>query len=471
MAVRPVSPVPSSLNAHKEIILDSSESTTGLWFIPPNLALPPRNQRGPSHSRRRPMNHVPRPRNAFILFRSHFYAMNVLPSELDFCKDHRQISRIVSIIWAKLTEVHKSRFFALVEEEQLAHQRLFPTYQIPNKESKDTGKERTSHTKTKVDVEENPAKLTAEELQCREIAALVLQGICGPELATKIQDIIQTHQQRPRTTNAAGSSPAPSIEEAEEENVAPSSTPHASTYRSLSRSPSPSISVSSLPAAKHRSPLSLEKGSKNSLTAVYARLANPPRRARASAVYTMDYDSDSADADGLERMDMTSGIPPSLITLRGSPPSSLLSTSNIPSSAGKASEAVTPSRESSLVPVSNFEANRVQLDCSEALETEDSIHWSFEDEMGTASNSCSLEPEDSMDPLSHTEADSCDSSESLEREFFAQRGRTPFDPEDLTCYGPAFTIVPYEHSILAMIQRANQEFAQYESVSPAQLHM
>ncbi|POW05424.1 hypothetical protein PSHT_10743 [Puccinia striiformis] len=46
----------------------------------------------PSHARKTPPGHVKRPRNAFILFRSHACSSNLIPPTVE--KDHRQISRI-----------------------------------------------------------------------------------------------------------------------------------------------------------------------------------------------------------------------------------------------------------------------------------------------------------------------------------------------------------------------------------------
>ncbi|KAI9609583.1 hypothetical protein H4Q26_007543 [Puccinia striiformis f. sp. tritici PST-130] len=61
----------------------------------------------PSHARKTPPGHVKRPRNAFILFRSHACSSNLIPPTVE--KDHRQISRIA-------------------EEEKDLHRKLHPDY-------------------------------------------------------------------------------------------------------------------------------------------------------------------------------------------------------------------------------------------------------------------------------------------------------------------------------------------------------
>ncbi|KAG8841537.1 hypothetical protein FRB91_004929, partial [Serendipita sp. 411] len=156
-----------------------------LWFIPENLALPPRNQCGPSHSKRRPSNHVPRPRNAFILFRSHFHLMQVLPSGLDFCKDHRQISRIVSFVWAGLPAAEKQRFFTLSEEELRIHQRIYTV-----STSTVTKEIKSKVIKGDPPANEKEARLGPEELQCKRIAEVVLTGLQGDELFAKIEELV-----------------------------------------------------------------------------------------------------------------------------------------------------------------------------------------------------------------------------------------------------------------------------------------
>lgn len=61
----------------------------------------------PSHARKTPPGHIKRPRNAFILFRSHACVNNLIPTQLGIT-DHRHVSRIVGNLC-----VRAARFLSL----------------------------------------------------------------------------------------------------------------------------------------------------------------------------------------------------------------------------------------------------------------------------------------------------------------------------------------------------------------------
>lgn len=106
------SPYPRS-----SVSLSSTASTPSLSHL--NLSYhPPRQTKPP---RRGDSGHVPRPRNAFIIFRSHFNRMSGGP-------DQNQISIRAGKAWNQLTEDEKYPFTALAEKEKLEHQAKFPNY-------------------------------------------------------------------------------------------------------------------------------------------------------------------------------------------------------------------------------------------------------------------------------------------------------------------------------------------------------
>lgn len=79
-----------------------------------------------SHSRRKGPSHIPRPRNAFILFRCHAVANNLVPEELE--RDHRNISRIISHMWNSLSPEDRKTWQLEAQKEKEEHQRLYPNY-------------------------------------------------------------------------------------------------------------------------------------------------------------------------------------------------------------------------------------------------------------------------------------------------------------------------------------------------------
>jgi HMG (high mobility group) box len=79
-----------------------------------------------SHARRQPEGHIPRPRNAFILFRSDFVAQKKIPASVE--PDHRNISRIVGRIWKAMSDEARQPWIEEAKRERERHKRLYPQY-------------------------------------------------------------------------------------------------------------------------------------------------------------------------------------------------------------------------------------------------------------------------------------------------------------------------------------------------------
>ena len=79
-----------------------------------------------SHARRQPEGHIPRPRNAFILFRCDFVAQKKIPASVE--PDHRNISRIVGRIWKAMSEEDRRPWVEEAQREREKHKRLYPQY-------------------------------------------------------------------------------------------------------------------------------------------------------------------------------------------------------------------------------------------------------------------------------------------------------------------------------------------------------
>jgi len=79
-----------------------------------------------SHARKQPKGHIPRPRNAFILFRCDFVAQKKIPASVE--PDHRNISRIVGRIWKAMGEEGRRPWIEEAKREREKHKRLYPQY-------------------------------------------------------------------------------------------------------------------------------------------------------------------------------------------------------------------------------------------------------------------------------------------------------------------------------------------------------
>ncbi|PPQ97702.1 hypothetical protein CVT26_001885 [Gymnopilus dilepis] len=79
-----------------------------------------------SHARKRPPGHVPRPRNAFILFRCDFVRQKKIPESVE--NDHRNISRIVGKIWQQMSASQRRPWMRMAEMEKVRHMEKHPDF-------------------------------------------------------------------------------------------------------------------------------------------------------------------------------------------------------------------------------------------------------------------------------------------------------------------------------------------------------
>ncbi len=97
------------------------------YSIPTDDVQPsPEPQTKKSHARKQPEGHIPRPRNAFILFRCDFVAQKKIPASVE--PDHRNISRIVGRIWKAMSDEDRRPWIEEARNEREKHKRLYPQY-------------------------------------------------------------------------------------------------------------------------------------------------------------------------------------------------------------------------------------------------------------------------------------------------------------------------------------------------------
>ncbi|KAJ6627013.1 high mobility group box domain-containing protein, partial [Mycena sp. CBHHK59/15] len=71
---------------------------------------------------------IPRPRNAFMLFRSDFWAKQKITKTVE--ADHRHISRIIGHCWSELSEEEKFEWRVKADIEKLEHAKMYPNYRF-----------------------------------------------------------------------------------------------------------------------------------------------------------------------------------------------------------------------------------------------------------------------------------------------------------------------------------------------------
>ncbi|KAH9836288.1 uncharacterized protein C8Q71DRAFT_761656 [Rhodofomes roseus] len=146
----------------------------------PSCDVPPRKV---THSRKKPEDHVPRPPNAFILFRSSFVKSDHVSSKVE--TNHSTLSTIIGYTWNKLPPAEKQIWFdkakALLDE----HKQKYPGYSF-----RPSSKNGTPYPRTKRKVREVGPKDTK---RCEKIAELLVKGKKGAELDDAVSEFDHNH--------------------------------------------------------------------------------------------------------------------------------------------------------------------------------------------------------------------------------------------------------------------------------------
>ncbi|KAJ9099991.1 hypothetical protein QFC19_005808 [Naganishia cerealis] len=149
-----------------------------------------------SHARKQPVGHIPRPRNAFILFRKHItvitgtYRQICLEGELTFGSQdndlipksvevkHQNISIVASKMWAEAPPAVKAQFTEAARKEKAEHARLYPDYRY-----------QPAYRRTDI-IRRRVRKDPLEDDKCEAVASLLIQGKAGNALETEVKEKI-----------------------------------------------------------------------------------------------------------------------------------------------------------------------------------------------------------------------------------------------------------------------------------------
>ncbi|KAI0760634.1 hypothetical protein C8Q74DRAFT_1221221 [Fomes fomentarius] len=159
----------------------ASDSSAESLLFPANADGSPATRRA-AHAKKKPENHIPRPPNAFILFRSSFIKSQHVSSEVE--TNHSTLSKIIGLTWQNLPhderQVWHNKAKAALEE----HRRKFPQYAF-----------RPLHTKGKGPTEKRKVReVEPKDLKrCEKIAQLLIEGKKGDDLNAAIQEFDRHH--------------------------------------------------------------------------------------------------------------------------------------------------------------------------------------------------------------------------------------------------------------------------------------
>ncbi|KAJ7776613.1 hypothetical protein DFH07DRAFT_798743 [Mycena maculata] len=139
------------------------------------------------HTQKKSETHIPRPPNAFILFRSSLIKSQRVSTEVE--TNHSTLSKIIGMTWKNLTDEERQVWRQKAMDAFAEHKRNFPTYTF-----------RPKHRGKNVDADGPPpkAKRRVREVyhdprRCEKIAELLVEGKKGVELDRAIQEFDKHH--------------------------------------------------------------------------------------------------------------------------------------------------------------------------------------------------------------------------------------------------------------------------------------
>ena len=154
------------------------------------------------------MGYIPRPPNAFMLFRADFVRQKHVPGSIE--TNHGSLSKIIGLFaffslsylipshltsgncWRALPLEEKRVWEVRAKHAKADHKIQYPEYKF-----------RPVHNKNKDKTKKEKAPVTVEdERRCEEVAQLLLEGKKGEELAAAVRDLDSRSDTRERSPGA-----------------------------------------------------------------------------------------------------------------------------------------------------------------------------------------------------------------------------------------------------------------------------
>jgi hypothetical protein len=166
-----LSPAPST---------DTPPSPTSTLFPPSDVHTPAPSRRRVPPGKRRSLGYIPRPPNAFMLFRADFVRQKHVPGSIE--TNHGSLSKIIGNCWKALPLEEKRVWEVKAKHAKAEHKARYPEYRF-----------RPVHNKNKEKKKDKQAPSPADERRCEEVAQLLLEGKKGDELAAAVRSLDNYH--------------------------------------------------------------------------------------------------------------------------------------------------------------------------------------------------------------------------------------------------------------------------------------
>lgn len=189
---------------------DSTSSLPSTAIFPPTepAAAPTRRRLPPG--KRLSQGYIPRPPNAFMLFRANFVRQKHVPGSIE--TNHGSLSKIIGNCWRALPLEEKKHWEMEAKRAKIAHREKWPNYRfrpVHNKNKKKAAE--TAANAFPIALDKRKDKLPvqpADEERCEVVAQLLLEGKKGEELAEAMRQIDLARQlSRPESVESYSQPP------------------------------------------------------------------------------------------------------------------------------------------------------------------------------------------------------------------------------------------------------------------------
>lgn len=150
-------------------------SPSDALFPPAETPAPVPTRRRAPPGKRRSQGYIPRPPNAFMLFRANFVRQKHVPGSIE--TNHGSLSKIIGNCWKALPDQEKKVWEARAKKAKAEHKEMYPNYRFKPVHNKNKNKNK----KDKTPLDE------PDERRCEEVAQLLLEGKKGDELAAAVR--------------------------------------------------------------------------------------------------------------------------------------------------------------------------------------------------------------------------------------------------------------------------------------------
>ncbi|KAG2008833.1 specific transcriptional repressor [Coprinopsis cinerea AmutBmut pab1-1] len=181
----PTTPEPLSPNSQPKL------------FPPSETPAPPPVRKRCPPGKRRSQGYIPRPPNAFMLFRADFVRQKHVPGSIE--TNHGSLSKIIGNCWRSLPLEEKKVWEQKAKQEKAAHKIQYPNYRFRPVHNKKKKQAEAAARAQSSDPEKRKQDVSPEEeIRCEEVTQLLLEGKKGEDLARAVRQLEESRKQRIR---------------------------------------------------------------------------------------------------------------------------------------------------------------------------------------------------------------------------------------------------------------------------------